>query len=180
MANSLDMAGGPPDAPMPGGDQQQPSNALQSAPQSGQAAPQVAAQRPAPSHEQTVAALRHFGSIQAEVKTLLDNPQLGKSTIKSEIIDGVTKLVSDRIISPAQAVIQLSSVPDDPLQQRKWLEQQMATVSTAQNHILEDHRTSTPGTGDVAGEMAAAGYDPDKHVQIMDGVMSHYKGRKRG
>ena len=70
-------------------------------------APSAAA--PAPNHQQTVAALRHFGTIMEELKILKANPELGRSSIKSAITDGVIKLVADRMLAPASAVQQLAS-----------------------------------------------------------------------
>jgi hypothetical protein len=133
---------------------------------------------PAPSHQQTVAALRHFGAIQNEVGNLLRNPNLGKTDIKSQIIDGVTKLVSEQIISPAQAVIQLAGVPTDPIEQRKWLQQQMNIAMHASQTVLDDHRAGVPGTHDMVAE-AAHTYDPDQHMTTMAGLMGHYKSSKR-
>ena len=92
-------------------------------PLQGNALYQPAPNSPAPDHQQTVAALRHFDAIMDELKVLKKNPDLGRASIKSAITDGVIKLVSARMLSPAEAVQQLSAVPEDPLQQRKWVEQ---------------------------------------------------------
>src|ERR1700728_1352349 len=84
---------------------------LQNAPM-GNGAP--AAQPSPPTHEQTVAALRHFDAIKSVLAPLLQDPSLGKSNMKMPVIDGVTKLVSERIISAGTAVDQLSKFPSDP------------------------------------------------------------------
>lgn len=147
--------------------------------QGGQPAPAGAPQQMAPpvlSHEETVAALRHFHAIQEELEALLTNPGLGKSDIKSSIIDGTTKLVAQRILTPAAAVAQLSSVPDKPLEQRKWVQQHYETTVTAQAAVLEHHRAGGPGTQDWALESEAHKSDPDKHIEVMSGLMGRYKG----
>jgi hypothetical protein len=167
MANAL--SGGLPEVPMPA------QGAVQQDPAQPTGAPQ---QMPAPSHAQTVATLRHTHAIQDELETLLKNPAIGKSSIKSAIIDGATKLVASRIITPAQAVAQLGTVPDDPLEQRKWLRAQLAQSVQAQNAILDHHRAAHAG-----GDEATAGhqpYDPETHIDTMAGVNDHYKGLRRG
>lgn len=166
MANAL-QGGGPPEAPMPAEGAAQP-NPL---PQGG-----AQQQAPAPSHAQTVATLRHVNAIQDELEGLLENPNIGKSSIKSAIIDSATKLVANRIITPAQAVQQLGSVPDEPLEQRKWLRQQLMQSVQTQNAILDHHRAAHTG-GD---EAAHAPYDPEGHMDTMAGVNEHYKGLRRG
>lgn len=168
MANALQ--GGLPEAPQPAqGAPQQPGPAQQPGPQQ---------QAPAPSHAQTVATLRHLNAIEDELEGLLKNPNVGRSSIKSAIIDGATKLVANRIISPAQAVQQLGTVPDDPLEQRKWLRAQLQQSVQAQNAVLDHHRAAFGGQDE-----AAAGhqpYDPENHLEMMAGVHDHYKRLRRG
>lgn len=173
MANPL-QSSTPPDAPLQG-QQQTAAPGDPTGPQ-----PQAAAPPPPPSHEQTVAALRHFHAIKDELDVLWKNPNLGKSDIKSAIIDGATKLVATRIITPAQAVMQLGQVPDKPIDQRKWIQQQLATTMQAANMVLDHHRSAGPGSQHFATEMAAAQSDPDKHLETMGGVMDHYSGKRNG
>jgi hypothetical protein len=168
MANPLEIGSTSPEAPL-----QDAPNALQ---QGGP--PQAPQGMPAPpSHEQTVAALRHFHAIHDEVKILLDNPALGKSDVKPQIIDGVTKLVAERIISPAQAVMQLSEVPQDPLQQRKWLQQMMQQTAQAANAVLDHHAAGHEGSLDWAQESQTQHPSPDSHMDMMAAMGAQY-GRK--
>lgn len=168
MPNPLEM-GGPPEAP----NIQPQGNALQGGPPQQGAAPQ---QTPAPSHVQTVAALHHFHAIQTELEGLMKNPALGKSSIKSEIIDGTTKLVSERIISPADAVMQLGKVPDAPLEQRKWVQMMMTQTQQATNAIIS-HRQNAVMSGIAPQEDPNAAYNPDDHMKTVSGlVASHYSG----
>lgn len=138
MANSLEAAN--PAAPNPN---ENANNALQ---QGGQQQQQSAAPAP-PTHAQTVAALRHFDAIKNELTTILKNPTLGKADVKSQIIDGVTKLVSERMMKPADAVIQLSQVPTDPLQQKKWAQTQFSQAMQAEQAILAHHAQGFAGQG---------------------------------
>jgi hypothetical protein len=168
MANPLEVGMTSPAPPNPDA-----GNALQ------QGAPQQPQrQAPAPTHEQTVAALRHFDAVKAELTTLLNNPALGKSDLKSNIIDGVTSLVSKRMMKPADAVIQLSQVPEDPIQQRKWIQTQMAQAVQAEHAIVDQHRNTNLGSGDWATEAQKHNTNPDNHMQDISALMSSFGGGK--
>ncbi len=165
MANPLQSSGVSPVAPAPNmGQDSQQSN--------GQPQQNKITQMPAPDHAQTVAALRHFHAIGSELETLLRNPSLGRADVKSDIIDGVTKLVSSRMMTPAQAVMQLADVPQDPVAQRKWIQQHYQQNEQAANSVLDAHRVSH------AGKKAMPQGDPDKHQDHLAGMMKmHYGGR---
>ena len=148
------------------------------APQQAQSpmAAQQPPQAPAPTHGQTVAALRHFTAIQNELETLLKDPAIGKSDIRSAIIDGTTKLVAGRIIKPAEAVTQLGTVPDRPFEQRAWVQQHLASIMQARNAVLDHHRAAFAGAPDV-NQTA----NPDDHMKDMAALVGgHYGGRRAG
>lgn len=173
MAGVLD-AGGPPPAPRP---DQSPQMASQGGVLSAPAmsAPSVvpgqAPQVPAPTHGQTVAALRHFDAIQAELAALLKDPAIGKSNMKSKIIDGVTKLVSNRIITPGAAVAQLASVPEQPFQQRKWLLTHLVQTIVAKVGVQSHHGKAFGGMPENTIDKTSS---PDDHIADMQGVMGQY------
>lgn len=135
------------------------------------------AQNPAPTHAQTVAALRHIHAVNTELTGLLKNPNLGKANIKGAIIDAVTKLVADRIISPAQAVIQLGSVPERPFEQKTMLEKLFVENMKAESGVLDHHRASTPGSGDFQTEQDLHVNEPDKHMETVGGMMDQHYGK---
>lgn len=174
MANSLST---PPPPEITGDTGITQSSALQ-VPQStaGQApapAQQQAAQ-PAPSHAQTMASLRHFSEINQEIMPILKNPELGKADLKSQIIDAVTKLVSSRIVTPAAAVMQLAAVPDKPREQKAWAMNLYRQNQQASAVILEQHRKAFGGQSDNPADE----YNPDNHIDHMNGVMTHYRGTR--
>ena len=178
MAGVLDAGGDQPSVPQPDAAMQQANGVLGSGampspptvPGQGQAQ-----QIPAPTHGQTVAALRHFDAIQTELAILLKDPAIGKSNLRSKIIDGVTKLVSDRIMTPGSAVAQLASVPDEPFQQRKWLEMHLLQSMVAKMKILSDHGKAFGGTPESQIDKTSS---PDDHLADMQGVMGHYGGAR--
>lgn len=160
-----------------------PANPLQQGgPPPGGSPLQGQPQQPPPTltHQEAVAALRHFHAIQDELEGLLKNPGLGKSDIKSAIIDGTTKLVAGRILTPAAAVVQLATVPEKPRDQQAWIEQHYQHAMAAQAGVIEYHRAAGPGSQDWATEGQIPMGDPDKHIETMSSVMDRFKGSKRG
>ena len=186
MPNALMNLGGPPAAPNP---------LPQSMPQGGMpmgaggpptasgnpmmpgAAPQQAPPPPPPNHQQTLAALRHFSAIERELTTLLTDPDLGKADMKSKIIDGATSLVADGIVTPAQAVAQLGTVPERPFEQKQWIMKNFSQVVQAQTAVVAQHQagfanTPMPPPGQVG--------NPDNHLSDVAGLMAQYNGAKNG
>lgn len=157
--------------------QQPQGNPLQSSAPPGGPMPTQQQAPPVLSHQEAVAALRHFHAVQDELETLMKNAAFGKSDIKSSIIDGTTKLVANRMITPAAAVVQLSSVPEKPMDQAKWVQDHYQQTMAAQGAIIEHHRAAGPGTGDWAVEGQQTS-DPSNHIELMSGVMGRYKGPK--
>lgn len=176
MAGLPDLGGVNPPAPLPNAGPQPAVNGALSAP--GASAPQGAPGQqqqvptPAPTHGQTVAALRHFDAIQAELTALMKDPAIGKSNVKSKIIDGVTKLVANRIMTPGAAVAQLATVPEEPFQQRKWLQTHLVQAVLAKVQVLGDHGKAFGG---MPEHMVDKTSSPDDHLADMQGVMGHYR-----
>ena len=170
MANSQNvLSGGKHNSPMLSG-------AMPPIPQTQdqqQSQPMMPAQAPAPSHGMTVATLRHFQAIMTQLKTLLTNPELGKTDQKSNIIDGVTKLVADRMMAPNSAVQTLATVPDRPFEQRAWAIKQMQQASQARDTVLAHHAAAFAGQGPQQAP------DIDGHMAAMNGVMQQYSGQQQ-
>jgi hypothetical protein len=135
---------------------------------------------PAPDHHETVAGLRHFGTVEKGLIDLLKNPQLGRSDLKSEIIAKMTTLVADRRLSASDAVQVLETVPDKPFEQAQWLRERLTQNIAAQTAVLDHHRIAYRGTGDLRAELAVAPKtDPEAHMTSMQGLMRHYGGSPR-
>ncbi len=176
MANALSMESA---APPPQPQQNAAGNAFAQGPQAAGGGPPPQ-QAPPLTHQQAVAALRHFDAIARELEHFLKDPDLGKVDIKDKVIEGTTKLVANRMIKPAEAVQQLGTFPADPIMQRKWVQEHFQSVVMAQNAVLDHHAASNPGTGDWAIEAEKSKSKPDTHMDDMASIMTHYKGGKRG
>ncbi len=173
LQSSLSTASPMPPAPNPQPQEPSQPNAL-AAPQQaiGMPGPQQGQPPPAPNHAQTVAALRHFHAINSELEALASDPDLGKADMKSKVIDGATKLVGMRIMSPSQAVMQLGEFPSAPYQQKQWVMKHLQANQKAADSVLDHHRVAHAGIQDMP-----AG-NPDDHTQDMNAMMqSHYAGR---
>lgn len=172
MPNPLQTGAPPPPPEQTGG----PANGLQvNAPPAAPGAAPQSQLPPPPSHEQTVAALRHFDAIKGGLQELLKDPAVGRSDVKEKIIDGMTKLVAERMVSAPQAVQQLSQVPSDPIAQRKWLQTMLQNTVQAENGILDHYGAGNPYLGSIAEHMAAhkAGHKDD-HMGHLKALHANY------
>jgi hypothetical protein len=131
-------------------------------------------QTPAPTHSQTVAALRHFAAVNKELEALLKNPDLGKANLQPLIIDAVTRLVGDRFMNATQGVEQLSAVPAKPFDQKVFLAKMYQQNLMAEITVLEHHRRSFVGTGDYGTESTLHDNTSDRHLDTMSGLTQHY------
>ena len=176
MTNALNnstVPAAPPVEPQPGPRAGGGGNALRA---SAGAQPVAPPQRPQITHGQAVAALRHFSAVSRELEQLMKDPELGRSSMKSKIIDSTTKLVAQRIITPAAAATQLGTLPSEPPLQRKWVQQHLVQAATAMNAVLDHHAGSNEGSGDYQIESARSQYRGDDHMRDMAALMSGYGG----
>jgi hypothetical protein len=177
MANSFGTE--TPPAPNPGMGNALTSGAMpQPAAPQGPGGPAGAQAPPPPTHAQTVAALRHFDAIRKELEIIAKDPALGKSSVKSKIIDGVMRLVAERFMKPVQAVDELSKVPTEPLLQMKWVKTMYAQAQAAENGILDHYGATQPHLGTVADHFAGTkgAYNPDDHGDHLAAMTANYRG----
>jgi hypothetical protein len=145
--------------------------------QDGNAAQVAAAltQQPAPGHEQTVAGLRHFAAIRDQLTEISKDSDLGRVSVKGKVIDGMTKLVAERVMTAGDAVVQLAAFPEKPHDQKLWVAQHLATNTQAQAALLDHHRATHVGTGEWALESQTPRANPDDHRDHIGALMEHYK-----
>lgn len=146
------------------------------APGAGDAAAQGAAdpQAPPPTYRQTLAAMRHFSALRREIAHVLKDPDVGKANLKGKIVDGISDLVADRILTPSEAVEQLSQVPPRPFDQKTWLQQQYINTHHAETMLLAHYRQGLAQSGDDARTIDTSG-GPDTHSQDMSGLVQNYQ-----
>jgi hypothetical protein len=179
MSNALSQNPGTPPAPNMGlhptansgnamaasGGPQAPAGVSPNAMQGAQ--PQV----PAPTHQQTVVALRHFSAIEKELTTLLSDPDVGKADLKSKVQDGTIGLVSSGILTPATSITMLTTFPEKPYDQKVWLQQHLQQTMQAATLILTHHQA-----GYLGQAVDTTPPDPDNHQADVAGLMGNYNG----
>lgn len=135
-------------------------------------------QLPAPTPSETMAALNHFAAIEKELTILLSDPEVGKTNMRSRIIDGTARLVSTRQMEPGEAVVELGSLPDRPFDQKKWLEGHLASTVQAASTVLDHHRIAYAGK-DVPPPSPQA-MSPEGQRDALKSLMMKYKGAPNG
>lgn len=132
-------------------------------------------QAPAPTHEQTVAALQHFDAVIGAGRALMDSPGFGKSDISKDARKMMTGLLKHQIITAPQAVAALVTLPpDDPKGQAKWVMGMIDRSLAAEHQILSDHQNAFAGQ-----EMPQSIRTDRPHHEVMGELMDHYKQSNR-
>lgn len=131
---------------------------------------------PAPTYAQTLAALRHFSAIRGQLQRVQRLPELGKSSVKRQIVDGVAELVADRILTPVDAVNQLVSVPERPFDQKTWLQRHIEVTNQAEQIVLAHYRQGMAGVPHQATDRRG---DPEHHLEDIAALMAQYQPRGR-
>lgn len=166
----------PDDDPSLSGRDQAAGGAIQSLMQGGKPdVPQGG--MPAPTHEQTVAALRHLAMFQKEFGKILSLPDVGKVDIKGPVLEMMADVMGDGLVTLPQVMNQLKNFPMEPLQQRQWVEQHLANAQQAAQAILQQHAMSKGPLGPWEIENAARGGSSD-HIAMMSGLVNQYKAHR--
>jgi hypothetical protein len=120
--------------------------------------------------QQVIAGLHHFTAFDKAFSPLLKNPDLGKSNIRPKIFDASASLIGQGIFSVPEVMNGIKDLPDDPLGQKKWLEQKLASTAMAEKKIVSDYIAQGPGQ-----EPQEPAWSPDNHSDHMAGMMANYK-----
>ena len=91
---------------------------------------------------------------------------------KAKIIDGAAGLVAQRIMAPADAVIQLGSVPDRPFDQKQWVMAHLAQIKQAEINVLDHHAAAFAGQN-----VDTTPPSQEDHMSTISGLLAHYKSR---
>jgi hypothetical protein len=126
-----------------------------------------------PSHDQVVAGLYHFRSLEDQLKGLIANPKFGKANIRPEVLDSMVKLIAGQSMKPTEAVNTLSDFPEAPGLQVKWVATHLKGVQQAREMMLQ-HRQQAAMKEDPNVPVQSA-WSPDTHGEHMAGLLSHYK-----
>jgi hypothetical protein len=155
---------------------QQPQGAQQ--PQGGnplsRIAPQVGPQKPpTPNKAQTTAAVARFGAIQSAMRSVMQDPAFGKSNVRPDVLDAASKLLGTRLLSLPEIMNSIKDLPDDPIEQKSFIQNIYNQAKTAEANVLDHH-----GAAIASGMLPPNGgddYDAANHDQHINGLMSHYQ-----
>jgi len=153
---------------MQGGAQMQPG--MQPGMPQGQQKP------PAPTMEQTVAAMMHFDRQRELLGDILKLPEIGKRDIKKNIYQAAATLLGEGYTGLKDIMPVLKTIPTDPSDQYKWVKQHYDQALQAQRQVFGDHVRAFPNPGGDWKAAAAAmpKHDHSKHQDHMAGLMAHY------
>ena len=126
---------------------------------------------PAPTKAQTVAAVHRFSEIKAALKPVRDDPNLGTKNIRPKLLDAASELLASKVLSLPEIMNAIKGLPDDPMQQKKFVDQIYGTADQAQAMVLQHHRSAQ-----VPDDPNAAQWSPDNHADQMAGLMRQYNG----
>lgn len=118
---------------------------------------------------QLIAGLHHLNSFKSEFAPLLQSPKLGKGNIRPAIFDKAATLIGSGIFTVPEVINGVKDLPDDPIDQKKWLETKLNNATLAEQKLVQDYIGQGPG-GDQGPE-----YTADTHRDHMTGLMGNYK-----
>jgi hypothetical protein len=154
-----------PQQPMQGG-----NPLAQLAPQQQQPPPPP----PAPTHAQTVAAVHYFGQIKQAMRPVLDDPNLGSKNIRPKLLDQFSKLIASKTLTLPEIMKAIKSLPDDPIQQKSFVENIYQANDKAQMLVLGHHAMGPQAQPGQEPEQ----WSPDNHQDQMAGLMQQYGGQR--
>jgi len=119
---------------------------------------------------QVIAGLHHLDAVQKAVSPLLRNPALGKSNIRPKLFDAMATLIGQGTMTVPEVINGIKDLPDDPFEQKKWLEQKMMQTAQAEQKLISDYIAQGPGPEPQGPE-----WSPETHKDHMAGLLGNYK-----
>ena len=120
------------------------------------------------SKPQLIAGLHHLSSFANAMQPVLRSPDLGKSNIRPKLFDALAHLIGSQIFTVPEVMNGIKDLPNDPIQQKKWLEQKMMQVAQAEQKIVSDYVAQGPGAENPVE------WTQDTHRDHMTGLMGNY------
>ncbi len=129
-----------------------------------------------PNHHETVALLQHISAFDRHWRQILEDPGIGEQSVKGKIYDAMADLMGEEYATLPQTMTLLKGVPDSPLEQKQWLEENVAKDQQAIAAVLQHHASGRPPPGSFEDESAAAQQEPlADRASLVNGVVARYK-----
>jgi hypothetical protein len=119
--------------------------------------------------QQLIAGLHHLHAFQKQFSPLLKSPVLGKGNIRPKIFDAAATLIGEGIFSVPEVVNGIKDLPDDPVDQKKWLEMKLVGASQAEKKLISDYMAQGPGPEETGPEWSA-----DNHREHTGSLVGNY------
>ncbi len=128
-------------------------------------------QQPQPlSYDQTMAAVHHLQAVEKVMKPLLTDPSIGKSNIRPKVFDACADLMGEQIMSLADVMNAIKTLPDDPVDQKKWVEKIVRTSAMGVQKVTDEFMQNENGLE----EAKSSQWSPDTHGDHMKAVRQRY------
>lgn len=128
-------------------------------------------QAPAPTHAQTVAVMHRLGQIKTALRPVMDDPHLGSKNIRPKLLDAASKLLAAKVVSLTDIMSEIKGLPEDPIEQKKFVEGLYNNATQGQTAILEQHRHADLPEGSGPDE-----WTPETHDDHIASLMQQYGG----
>jgi hypothetical protein len=153
-----------------GGDQQSLQSLIQPS-------PQQPGEQPLPDAEHIKSALVHMTEFQRKWRQILETENVGKTDIKGPFIEAMAQLMGDQFITLPQALSLMKSFPEDPLQQRQFVEQHLQKDEQATMMLLQHVGSQPYRLGDTERAMQAKALPMTGHAERIIQFANHLKKR---
>lgn len=127
--------------------------------------------QPSPNYHMTVAALKHMRMFAQGWEGLLKLDEIGKADIKGPFIEMMAKQMGEGLVSLPQTLQMMKAFPEDPLQQRQFVEQHYAKDRQAIVMLSAQFAQAFPGMSRPPPK-PREGMD---HIGMMTNLAKHYK-----
>jgi hypothetical protein len=124
------------------------------------------------SKAQLQAGLHHFDAFRKAMTPILNSPQTGQANIRPKIFDASADLIGEKIFTVPEVMNGIKDLPDDPLDQKKWLQQKIMASVLAEKKLVHDYIAQGPQQQPDDSQ-----WSPDSHGEHMGGLLDSYKGK---
>lgn len=130
-------------------------------------------QAPAPTAAQTTAAVHRFGAIQDSMRSVMQDKAFGRSNVRPQLLDAASKLLGQKILSLPDIMNSIKDMPDDPIQQKDFIQNLFNSAKQAEAGVLAHHAAALQSGAIQSNEDDQ--YSEDDHGKHIDDIMKHYQ-----
>lgn len=125
------------------------------------------------------AAIRHLTVFEHKWAQLGRTDGIGKRNIRPEMVEMAADLMGDGYVTLPQSMSLLKSFPDDPLQQRQWVEQHRKNDERALITVMQQIDQAAPFRPPEMIAKAANTGKADNHAKLIGDIAGRLSGKPR-